>query len=125
MINNGKKNWFIVDGWMPSKEILDKSDYEGHECIMILNCNDTDAKVLMDIYFSERDPIENIEIVVPAKRIIALRTNDPKDMGGVVLERKYQYSLRLKSDIEVVVQYGRMDVTQTNLAYLSVMGYSE
>jgi len=125
MNGNGKKNWFIVDGWMPSREQTADAGYEGHECIMILNCNDRPADVRMDIFYSDKDPVEDIKIAVPAKRIIALRSDNPDDMGGVKLGRREQYSLRIRSDVEIVVQYGRMDVTQTNLAYLSVMGYSE
>jgi hypothetical protein len=32
--------------------------------------------------------------------------------------------LRIKSLIEVIVQYGRMDVTQPNLAYIGMMAFS-
>ena len=34
-------------------------------------------------------------------------------------------ALRLRSNVEAVVQYGRMDVTQANLAYIGTMAYPE
>jgi hypothetical protein len=49
----------------------------------------------------------------------------PEQFNGVKLERLYQYSLRVRSKLEVVVQFGRMDVTQPNCAYIGLMGYSE
>ncbi len=124
-MENGKKNWYIVDGWMPRKcQDLD-SGYEGHECLMILNCNDKNAKVYIDVFFEDRDPIENIEFEVPAKRIKSIRMDKPEQFNGIKIERLYQYSLRVRSDVEVVVQFGRMDVTQPNCAYIGLMGYSE
>ena len=47
------------------------------------------------------------------------------EIGGIKLERLSQYALRFRSSIEVVVQYGRMDVSQDNLAYIGTMGHSE
>ncbi|MBR2878529.1 MAG: hypothetical protein IKB92_05450, partial [Clostridia bacterium] len=53
------------------------------------------------------------------------RLDNPDDIGGIKLDRQYQYSVRIRSDINIVVQYGRMDLAQPNLAYMSLMGYSE
>jgi hypothetical protein len=122
---NGKKNWYIVDGYRPFPQPVQETAYEGHECIMILNCNDKDANVLVDIYFEDRDPVEDIPLKVKAKRIFAFRTGDRDLLGGVELKVNQQYSLRIRSDIEVVVQYGRCDVVQPNLAYIGLLGYSE
>ncbi len=122
---DGKKRWYIVDGWIPVKGNLNESGYEGHEALIILNCNDKDANVYIDFYFEDKDPIENINFVIPAKRVKCFRMDKPEEIGGVVLGRLYQYSLRVKSDIEVVVQFGRMDVTQPNCSYIGLMGYSE
>ena len=124
-MKNGKKNWYIVDGWMPAQKAAENSGYEGHECLMILNCNDQAAEVLIDVYFEDKDPIENLKFTVPAKRIKSIRMDKPEQLNGVKIERLYQYSLRVRSKLEVVVQFGRMDVTQPNCAYIGLMGYSE
>ena len=34
-----------------------------------------------------------------------------------------QYAMKVESDVPVIVQYGRLDARQTNLAYYTVMGY--
>jgi hypothetical protein len=33
--------------------------------------------------------------------------------------------MRIRSDIGIVVQYGRLDVTQPNMAFLATLGHAE
>ena len=40
---SGKRSWYIVDGYRPPERQGGADDYQGHECIMILNCNDEDG----------------------------------------------------------------------------------
>ena len=124
-MKNGKKNWYIVDGWIPAEKAQENSGYVGHECLMILNCNDTPADVRIDVYFEDKDPIEDVAFTVPAKRIKSIRMYKPEQFAGIDLGRLNQYSLRVRSDVDVVVQFGRMDVTQPNCAYIGLMGYGE
>lgn len=124
-MKNGKKNWYIVDGWIPAQRESKESSYEGHEALLVLNCNDKDVKIYIDFYFEDKDPIENVEFTIPAKRVKCFRMDKPEQIGGVVLGRLYQYSLRVRSEQEVVVQFGRMDVTQPNCSYIGLMGYGE
>lgn len=125
MNNEGKKNWYIVDGWLPCKTQKKDAGMEGHEAIMILNCSENPAKIVMDVFYEDRDPTEGIRIIVPGKRVKCIRMDHPDEIGGLVLEREQQYSLRLQCTENVVVQYGRMDITQPNLAYIGFIGYSE
>ncbi|MDO5565813.1 MAG: sensory rhodopsin transducer [Planctomycetia bacterium] len=122
---DGKTCWYIVDGYRPPLQPDDSVHYEGHECIMILNCNNQDAHVLLDVYFEDRDPVENIEFLVPAKRIKAFRSDNQEALGGLELKLSEQYSLRIRSDIGIVVQYGRCDVAQSNLTYMALMGFGQ
>ena len=122
---DGKKRWYIADGWIPRKNLTEESGYEGHEALIVLNCNDKDADVYIDFFFEDKDPIENIKVTVPAKRVRCYRLDKPEEIGGVVLGRLYQYSLRIRSESEVVVQFGRMDVTQPKCSYIGLMGYGE
>lgn len=121
----GKKNWFIVDGFRPPERQGEASDYEGHECIMILNCNDKAADITIDVFFMDRDPVLGLKHTVPAQRISAFRSNDKSIFGDLELPVGLQYSLRISSNVDVIVQYGRMDINQSNLAYLATMGYGE
>jgi len=122
---NGKKNWYIVDGYRPPSQPGNGVSYEGHECFMILNCNEQEARVLIDVYFEDAEPIEGISLTVPPKRIKAFRSDDIEVLKGLNLAVNRQYSMRFRSDLEIVVQYGRCDVAQPNLAYMAMMGYAE
>jgi hypothetical protein len=122
---DGKTKWYIVDGYRPSPKPDESCQYEGHESIMILNTNEKDAHVSISIYFEDKDPVENIPMLIPAKRIRAFRSSDSDLLGGYCLRIGEQYSMSFKSDIGVIVQYGRMDIQQANLAYMALMGYSE
>ena len=116
-LNHGSKTWYIADGWIPSKHETIDSELEGHEALMILNCQNVNAEILLDIFFENKEPIENVNLKVPARRVKCFRMDRPEEIGGVKIERLNQYALRIKSNIEVIVQFGRMDVAQPNLAY--------
>ncbi len=122
---SGKKQWYIVDGYRPSPQPDPNAVYEGHESIMILNTNAKDAHVMLSVYFEDREPVENIPYTVPAKRIRCFKSDDKEVLGGLELGVGVQYSLSIKSDVGVVVQYGRLDVQQPNMAYMALMAQSE
>ena len=124
-MENGKKYWYIADGYLPYKGAVADAGFEGHEAIMFLNCNEQDATVFVDIYFEDKEPIKDVKMIIPAERIKCVRVDHPDEMGGVVINRQEQYSIRVRSDINIVVQYGRMDIAQPNLSYIGLMGYSE
>lgn len=107
------------------KNETEDASYEGHESIIILNSNNKDAEVLMDIYFEDKEPFEGIKFFVPSKRVKCFRMDHSNEIGGIEVERLTRYALRFRSDVEVIIQYGRMDVTQPNLAYIGTMAYSE
>ncbi len=119
----GSRLWFIADGYLPLQAKTERTGFEGHEAIMILNCGDRPARVLMDIFFEDREPIEGVALAVAARRVKCFRMDHPQEIGGVQIKRLDQYALRFRSDVEVVVQYGRMDIAQDNLAYIGMMGH--
>ena len=119
--DNGKTTWIFPDLEMPPKG---DSALIGHESVIILNTNGADATVTITLYFSDREPIDNIRCTVPARRVKCLRTYNPDDFGGVVIAPETQYAMRLQSDIPVVAQYGRLDTRQPNMAFYTVMGFS-
>lgn len=118
---SGKKQWYIVDGYRPSPTPDPAAVYEGHESIMILNPNPKDAHVLISVFFEDRDPVENIPYLVPAKRIRCFKSHEKDVLGGLEIGVGVQYSMQIKSDVGVIVQYGRLDVQQPNMAYMALM----
>jgi Uncharacterized protein conserved in bacteria len=91
---------------------------------MILNtCNEA-ANVKIDIYFEDRDPVKGIPLQVGAERVYCIHMDQPEQLNGAVVPPLTQYALRLTSDRKVIVQFGRLDATQPNLAYYCTIGYA-
>lgn len=90
---------------------------------MLLNANSAPATILIDLYFEDKDPVKDIKVIVGAERVRALRLDHPEDIGGVAIPPLTQYSIRIRSEVEVVAQFGRLDTTQPNMAYYSCAGF--
>lgn len=120
---DGAKVWVFADGYLPEK-VGASEKLEPHEAIEIANTGDTPANVKLDFYFVDKDPIKDIPVTVAPERVICLRLDHPDEIGGVYLPPLTQYGLRVRSDVKVVVQFGRLDTTQTNLAYYVNVGYT-
>lgn len=121
--DEGSKTWYIPDGYLPYKHKTGDSSYEGHESLMILNCQEVEAEIYLDIFYEDREPFEGIKLTVPAKRIRCFRMDDPESLNGFKIERLSQYAIRVRSNVDIVVQYAKMDVTQENLAYVGMIAH--
>lgn len=123
MIEGGKKVWYFADGYLPEPKKSGK--LESHEALMIFNTLNEDVESIIDVYFSDRAPIKDIRITVPAERIISLRLDKPEDLQGAVIPAQTQYALRITSSHPVVCQFGRLDITQEAMSYYVGVGYAE
>lgn len=97
---------------------------ESHEALILFNVGAKSANVLLDFYFEDKPPVKEIPLVVEAERVISLRLDNHRDIGGIKLPRLTQYALRVRSDVKIVVQFGRLDATQPNLSYYVGVGYA-
>jgi hypothetical protein len=122
-MNGGAKTWYFPDGYLPEKN--SKGTMEAHEALMLFNTSAKDAEVLIDVYFSDRDPVKDISVKVGAERVISLRLDHPEDLAGLKIPPLTQYALRIRSNINIVAQFGRLDTTQDNMAYYCGIGHSE
>jgi len=115
----GAKVWIFPDGDLPppgDKEPL------GHEALMILNTSGQDAHIEFDIYFEDKEPVLGIKDVVKAKRVRCFRLDKP--LGDKEFKIPFgQYAMRVRSDVPVVAQFGRLDVRQPNMAYYINTGF--
>ncbi|KKR04402.1 MAG: hypothetical protein UT30_C0008G0024 [Candidatus Uhrbacteria bacterium GW2011_GWF2_39_13] len=111
--------WVVPDGYLPPGG---EGEMKSHEALMILNTNNKKANVRMDIYFEDKDPVRDIPVTVGAERILCIRIDNPEQLG-YDMPVLTQYSLRIRSDVKVIVQFGRMDVRQSNLAYYGTMAH--
>lgn len=118
--NSDKLVWYIPDCEMPPRG--DNEDIFGHESVIILNPCEQDAHIKITLYFADKEPIRNIDCLVEAERVRCLRTYNKDDFGGHEIPLEVQYAMKLESDVPVVIQYGRLDVRQPNMAFYTTLG---
>lgn len=116
----GKKEWIIPDCELPPEG---EGIMKGHESVIIVNDSDRTAHIKVKLFFVDRPCYEEIQWTVDAQRVRCFRMNNTEDMCGYVVEKETQYAMKLSSDTEIVVQYGRLDNRQTNLAYYTTLGF--
>ena len=116
----GKKNWIIPDCELPPEG---EGVLKGHESVIVVNDSTRVAKIKVTLFFTDRDCYEDIEWTVEPKRVKCFRMNVPEQMGGFNVPYETQYAMKLESSEKIVVQYGRLDNRQTNLAYYTTIAF--
>ncbi len=116
----GKKEWIIPDCELPPEG---EGVMKGHESVIVVNDSDEVATIKVKIFFPDKAPYDAIEWIVEPQRVRCFRMNKPEDMSGYVVEKEVQYAMKLSSSCNIVVQYGRLDNRQVNLAYYTTLGY--
>lgn len=118
----GKKVWIVPDCELPKEG---EGIAKGHESVIIVNDSNTDAEINVKLYFTDREAYDNIKWTVKAGRVRCFRTNNVNDMCGFNVPFETQYAMKISSNCEIVVQYGRLDNTQSNLAFYTTLAYTE
>lgn len=118
----GKKLWIIPDCELPEEG---EGILKGHESVIVVNDSDADATIKVTLYFTDKECYTDITWHVAANRVHCFRMNNLDDMCGFSIPLNTQYAMKLDSSCNIVVQYGRLDNRQTNLAYYTTLGYSE
>ena len=118
----GKKEWIIPDCELPPEG---EGMLKGHESVIIVNDSDTDAEISVKLFFTDRDAYDNIKWTVGKARVKCFRMNNLTDMCGFSVPLETQYAMKISSNTPIVVQYGRLDNRQVNLAYYTTLGYAE
>ena len=118
----GKKCWIIADGELPPP-----GDFplKGHESIIILNTTDEVAVCNVSIYYTDREPVENIEVTVEPRRVRCFRTNNPDDFNGYEIPYEVQYAMKWDCSVPVVMQYGRLDTRDQPMHFYINQVYGE
>ena len=116
----GKKNWIIPDCELPPEG---EGVLKGHESVIVVNDTNKTAHIKVKIFYVDKPCYDKIEWVVEPQRVRCFRMNNTTDMCGYVVEKETQYAMKLSSDVKIVVQYGRLDNRQTNLAYYTTLAF--
>ncbi len=121
-LKGGAKTWYFPDGYLPEQT---DGKLEAHEAIMIMNVNQETANIKMDLFFEDKDPVKDIQIEVGSERVLSVNLTVSKNTGGYKIPALTQYAVRLTSNVPVVAMFGRLDTTQTNMAYYTVSSFNE
>ncbi len=118
----GARTWYFPDGDRPPG---DGGPIAAHESLMVLNVSARPATVQLDLYWEDRDPTLGITVHVDAQRVRSLRVpwwDDPRDRDRSDVPLRTQYAIRVRSDVPVICQYGRLEVIPSYALY-TTMGY--
>ncbi len=116
----GKKVWVFPDAELPPVGV---NLIPGHESVIITNTGDEDAHINITLFFTDRDPDVISGLVVNARRVRCIRTNQEKDFGTHIPQIGEQYAILVESDVPVVAQYGRAEPRA--VAFYTTPGYCE
>lgn len=115
----GEKQWYIPDGFIPPDST---GALTSHESVCVLNCSSEEALIRFTIFFEDREPMEDIMVVVQGRRTKHIRTSSLMKEGAPI-PIGVPYAIELLSDVPIIVQYSRLDSTQAENALMSTMAY--
>lgn len=93
-----------------------------HGTINILNAGDSDARVEITIFFSDRDPIGPYRVDVPAQRTKHVRFNNLENPETI--PTGVDFASVIRSDQPIVVQHTRLDSRQSENALMTTIAYA-
>ena len=120
MSNLGKTEWIIPDGFM-SDTVSER--FVSHEAVCVLNLNDECATVELEIYFEDREPLVGFVAECSSKRCNHIRLDKIENKDGVKIPHEVPYAIYVKSNIPVVVQHSRLDVSQPDMTLMTTIAY--
>lgn len=121
----GSRTWYFPDGDRPPPG--PEGGPEAHESLMILNVCTRPATVDIDLYWTDRPPVLGIRVVIPGERVRGLRVpwfDDPADRDRARVPVREQYAIRVRSDVPVICQYGRLEAIPSFALY-TTMGFTQ
>ncbi|MBQ4097813.1 MAG: hypothetical protein IJC72_00750 [Clostridia bacterium] len=116
----GKKYWVIPDCELPPEG---EGVLKGHESVVIVNDSNKKAVIKVKLYFVDQPAYEEITWEVEPQKVKCFRMNNVEHMCGYKVPLETQYAMKLSSSQPIVVQYGRLDNRQTNLAYYTTLAF--
>jgi len=117
----GKKTWLIPDTYLNS---ISKNQNISHESVCVLNTSDIDAKIKLTLFFEDRDKRDDFESFCGAGKTHHIRLDKIRSVKtGEPIPRDVPYAILVESNIEIVVQYSRLDTSAAEMALMTTMGY--
>lgn len=118
----GRTRWVIPEGFIPSTSMTDADRaLISHEAFCVLNAGDEDARIVVTLFFTDREPVGPYTVTVGARRTFHFRFNELEDPEKVPLDT--DYASVIESNVPIVVQYTRLDSRAAEIALLSTMAW--
>ncbi|QKS69755.1 hypothetical protein FLK61_23455 [Paenalkalicoccus suaedae] len=119
-MSQGKKTWYIPDGFIPPES---SGRHISHEAICVLNDSGHSASLTMTVYFEDQEPIRDLTATVENERTAHIKTNELKNQNGATIPVGVPYAMKVEANTDIIVQYSRLDSTQPELALMSTIAY--
>lgn len=116
----GKKVWLIPDAFLNS---VSKNNSVSHEAICVLNTSDVDAKIDLTLFFEDREKITDFSSFCGAGKTHHIRLDKIKSANGDMIPRDTPYAILVESNVEIVVQYSRLDTSELEMALMTTIAY--
>ncbi len=116
----GKKTWLIPDCFLNSKS---RNESVSHEAICVINTSDTDAQIALTLYFEDRDKITDFSSFCGAGKTHHIRLDKIRSADGKSIPRDTPYAMLVESNVEIVVQYSRLDTSEVEMALMTTIAY--
>lgn len=117
----GNTEWAIGDGFMSNTSC---GGYDSHEAVCVLNLSDSPANIAITVYFEDCEPMTGFTAQCGAQRTNHIRLDKIKNGRGEQIPKEKPYALLVQSDVPIVVQHSRMDVTQAEMTLMSTIAYT-
>ena len=108
----------LPDCYWPSSK---NGEYVSHEAICILNVTDDPAVIDITLYFEDRAPVKGFRVCVASQRTNHIRMDKLVSETGETVPMDTPYATLIESNVDVAVQYTRVDTTQSELALMTTM----
>lgn len=119
----GRCRWSIAAGHAPSRGCGAEPEFTSADRLSLLNTGDAQAHVRVRVLYADRDPAGPYRITLAPRRLRRLRINDLIFPEAVRLD--VGYGLLVRSDVPVLVQFGRQDTRQAALALCAATAWPE
>jgi hypothetical protein len=116
----GRTCWAIAEGYIPAESTGPAPAMTSHETACILNAGEADARVVITVYFADREPVE-YRVIVPARRTRHVRFNDLTEPEPI--PHGTDFASVIRSDVPIVVQHTRLDSRQAENALMSTIAF--
>lgn len=116
----GKKTWLIPDAFLNSKS---KNESISHEAICVINTSDVDAEIALTLFYEDRDKVTDFSSFCGAGRTHHIRLDKIRSEKGEKIPRDTPYAILVESNVEIVVQYSRLDTSEVEMALMTTIAY--